>query len=158
MEFDGLFEDHDLDVMANNGVCGLEYIRRGKHLGEDGQFLPDVKSMLAVASQLCALLLHSLRVHKLTEISPKQLKDYERAERFLEAGQNVRELFDPRDWPRQARTFRAIIKDILAGKRSLSEDEIGEQQHFLYITSCVLLESIHSQQRVFMDARGIHYI
>lgn len=157
MEFDGLLEDQDLVSLANKSLIGLEYYQRGRHLGEDGQFLPNVRSMLEGANQLCALLLRSLRVHKLAEISPKQLKDFERAERFLKNGKMV-EGFEPRDWPRQARAYRTVIRDLLAGKRSLSGDEIRIQQHFLLVTGSVLLESIYSQQQAFLDSRGIHYI
>lgn len=146
MEFDGLFEDLELCAQANKGAIGLEYIRQGKHLGEAGEFRPDVKSMLEGASQLCALML---------PIRYDKIKDHERAERFLQAGQRELE-FESRDWQRKARKFRTIIKDLLAGEISLSEDEIVVQQHFLVVTSSVLLESIHLQQRAFMDARGIH--
>lgn len=155
MEFDGLFEDYDLDVLANNGTFGLEYYRQGKHVDEKGEFVPGVKAMLAGSSQLCSILLRSFRIFKLQEITVPQLKDYERAERFAKSGQRI-EGFDARDWQRKARKYRSAVKGLLSGEKPLSETEIAQYQEFLNITSSILLESIRSQQDAFFASRGIH--
>ena len=161
MEFDGLFDDHSLSKMVNNGAIGLEYLRRHQRANNEDPLSDEVVMLIKQGSEACRLLLKAFEVYKKRDESrawtAEQIAEYQLAERFLRAAEGNSE-FELISWKKEARAFRAKISGFFQGRKQIPTEEIEALQHFLNIAGSIMLRSIMFQTDAYVAARGVHTI